>query len=162
VFAKVAETGSFVRTADELALSKATVSKAIARLEARIGASLLNRTSRRLSLTDTGRRARRPARPGSSPRGPFRANNGDTLAPMLLAGMGLAVQPDFLIWEDLAAGRLVAAMTDWSMPPIALNIVTSPGCHRPARVTAVVGVVRPRHAPNSPCSDTIFLILMVV
>jgi hypothetical protein len=37
------------------------------------------------------------------------------------------VQPAFLVWDDLAAGRLEAALTDWSTPPIALNIVTPPG-----------------------------------
>jgi DNA-binding transcriptional LysR family regulator len=278
IFAKVAETGSFARAATDLNLSKPTVSKAVARLEASVGAALFSRTSRRLSLTEAGRRAaagaarmlaegeaveaearqqaimpsgpvrisapmsfgvtnvapllpdlfaaypeitvdlhlsdelvdlvgggfdlalRIAALPDSSlrarhicrisrllvgapayfarkgapqtpqdlihhvclgyaylpnpdrwrfihasgeeqiatPRGPLRANNADALRPMLLAGLGLAVQPAFLIGEDLKAGLLEIAMEEWSMQPIALNLVTPPGGHRPARVTAVI------------------------
>jgi DNA-binding transcriptional LysR family regulator len=71
-------------------------------------------------------------------RRPLRANNGDALRPALLAGVGLAVQSEFLVWDDLAAGRLEAVMTEWSTPPIALNFVTPPGGLRPARVAAVI------------------------
>ncbi|GEP04255.1 LysR family transcriptional regulator [Methylobacterium oxalidis] len=278
VFAKVVESGSFGRAASDLGVSAGTVSKAVARLEARIGARLFHRTSRRLSLTEAGRSARdgaarilaegetaeaaareaasepqglvrlaapmsfgvahvapllpdflaahpriavdlhlsdalvdlvgggfdlglriaaladsslrarrlcgirrslvgapayldRRGRPGHPddlaahaclgyaylptpdrwhflgpdgaeativPAGPLRANNADALGPALRAGLGLAVQPDFMIWEDLRAARLERVLPGWSPPPIALHLVTPPGDPRPARVTALI------------------------
>jgi DNA-binding transcriptional LysR family regulator len=286
IFAKVAELRSFVLAAKGLDLSKATVSKAIARLETRLGARLFNRTSRRLALTDAGQRlldraarilaegeaaeseahaqsatprglvrlaapmsfglkevgpllpeflaafpevlvdlhlsdelidligagfdaalriaaladsslrARRlrdvgrflvaapsylkshghPSHPSDlsrhaclcyaylptpdvwrfvntageevrvRPAGPLRANNADALAPALFAGLGLAVQPDFVVGDAVADGRLEIVMWDWSAPPIALHLVMPPGGPRPARVEALAAFLAERLA----------------
>jgi DNA-binding transcriptional LysR family regulator len=284
IFAKVAERRSFAGAAEELALSKATVSKAVSRLEGRLGARLFNRTSRRLALTDLGRslvqraaallaeaeaveaealaqsatprgvvrlaapmsfglrqiapilpdflgrypevsidlhlsdavvdligegfdvalrigvlpdsslRARRlcavrrqvvgspayfarrgrPTHPAQladhacfgyaylatpdtwrfanaagevvsvRPAGPLRTNNADALMPALTAGLGLAVQPDFMVADALADGTLEAVMEDWTMQDSALHLLTPPGGPRPARVEALAGFLTER------------------
>ncbi|KRB87035.1 LysR family transcriptional regulator [Noviherbaspirillum sp. Root189] len=294
IFAKVAETGSFARTAAELSLSQATVSKAITRLEARMKTMLFHRTSRRMSLTESGyaalERASRiledgeaveaeiaeqssslrglvrlaapmsfgitrlaPMLPGfmeahpevaldvqfddkmvdlvgdrydlalrisnlvdssllarrlctvrlllvgapgyferhGRPQHPrdlvnhrilqyiytrggtswrFRhkrhgefsqavparlfVNNAEALEPALRAGLGLALQPEFLAWQDLQSGVLETAMDDWQVEPISLHIVTPPGRRRPARVQALIDYLAERLASEPWTYDT--------
>ena len=54
-FTNVVDTGSFARAAERLDVSVSSVSRHVAELEAHLGARLLNRTTRRLSLTEAGR-----------------------------------------------------------------------------------------------------------
>lgn len=53
-FVQVVESGSFSRAAEALAISNSQISKRVARLEDRLGVRLLNRTTRRFTLTDEG------------------------------------------------------------------------------------------------------------
>jgi DNA-binding transcriptional LysR family regulator len=54
VFVRAAESGSFSRAGRELGLSQPSVSRIIGELEARLGATLLLRTTRRIAVTDAG------------------------------------------------------------------------------------------------------------
>jgi len=55
VFTQVVQSGSFTAAAKQLGMPKSTVSRKVADLEARLDARLLQRTTRKLSLTDAGR-----------------------------------------------------------------------------------------------------------
>ena len=54
VFVAVADLGSFTAAAERLNLTSSAISKSVARLEARLGARLFNRTTRTLSLSEAG------------------------------------------------------------------------------------------------------------
>jgi DNA-binding transcriptional LysR family regulator len=62
VFAELAESMSFTRAGERLGMTRSAVSKHVARLESQLGAQLLTRTTRKLSLTDAGERVRPLAR----------------------------------------------------------------------------------------------------
>jgi DNA-binding transcriptional LysR family regulator len=55
VFARVVQTGSFTTAAADLGMPRSTVSRKLTELEARLKARLLNRSTRKVSLTDVGR-----------------------------------------------------------------------------------------------------------
>jgi DNA-binding transcriptional LysR family regulator len=78
------------------------------------------------------------------PSGPMRSNSGDAMLPALRAGIGIALLPDFIVGGDLAAGTVEAILTDWSLPPIALHLMTPPSNLRPARVEALIAFLTER------------------
>lgn len=63
VLAAVVESGNFARAADALGLTASGVSRAISRMEARLGIRLLHRTTRSITLTDEGERFYAEVRP---------------------------------------------------------------------------------------------------
>lgn len=107
VFARVAEVGSFSIAAEHLGLSKSTVSKHVTALEERLGVRLINRTTRRLALTEVGAAYRdycarivqeveeaelTASRSGVEPRGRLKVN-----APMTFGFLHLGpLLPEFL------------------------------------------------------------------
>lgn len=71
------------------------------------------------------------------PTGPLFANNGDIMIPLLIAGGGIAVLPDFIAEDALIAGELVRILPDWSLPQGFLHLLSPPSRLRPARVKAL-------------------------
>lgn len=66
--------------------------------------------------------------------GSFRANNGDVLARLALNGEGITLLPRFIVEDDLAAGRLVEVLPDWSVPELWLTLYYPPYDRLPLRV----------------------------
>ena len=78
------------------------------------------------------------------PKGPLVTDNGDAMLPALCAGLGIARLPDFIVDTEIAGGRLVEILPDWSPTGIALHLMTPPSPLRPARVEAVIAFLAER------------------
>jgi DNA-binding transcriptional LysR family regulator len=63
VLVAAVEAGSFVRAAESLGLTQSGVSRAVARLEHRVGVRLFDRTARAIALTEEGRRFYQQVKP---------------------------------------------------------------------------------------------------
>ena len=70
--------------------------------------------------------------------GPLTANSGEALVPALLAGLGIARLPGFIIGRLVNDAALVELLLDWAAPPVGLHLLTPPGRLRPARVEALI------------------------
>ncbi|HEX8419509.1 MAG TPA: LysR family transcriptional regulator [Sphingomonas sp.] len=70
--------------------------------------------------------------------GPLVANSGEALIPAILAGLGIARLPGFIIGRHIADGSVVQILEDWAPGPIGLHLLTPPSPLRPARVEALI------------------------
>lgn len=73
--------------------------------------------------------------------GRFTADNGATLVPAVLAGLGIGLLPNFLTAEHLASGALVAVMPDYPAPEAGVYVVRPPGGSASCKVRALIDVM---------------------
>jgi DNA-binding transcriptional LysR family regulator len=78
------------------------------------------------------------------PAGPLKLGGLSAIRDAALAGAGATGLPEFLVAEDLAAGRLVRLLPDWETPERALRLVFPSGRQQSARVRAFVDLITAR------------------
>jgi len=66
---------------------------------------------------------RAPSKVQRLPPSRFRSNNGQALRAAALAGVGIVMQPEVLLADDVAAGRLVPLLSKFQRPPRSLHLV---------------------------------------
>jgi len=62
------------------------------------------------------------------------ANEGQVVRAAALAGLGILIQPLYIVHDDIVAGRLVPVLTDWALPRLAINLAFQSRRHQPAKI----------------------------
>jgi DNA-binding transcriptional LysR family regulator len=86
------------------------------------------------------------------PRARFTADNGAALVPAVLAGLGIALLPDFLIADHVASGDLVVIMPDYPMPEAGVYVVRPPGGSAPCKVRVLIDILVEKNAGRN-CTE---------
>jgi DNA-binding transcriptional LysR family regulator len=78
--------------------------------------------------------------------GPIHANNGNLLEALAVEGVGIALEPDFIVGPDVRAGRLVPILCAFAPPPTAIHVVYPSRRHLSAKVRAFADFLAERFA----------------
>ena len=62
------------------------------------------------------------------------ANEGQVIRAAALAGHGILIQPQYIIHDDIVAGRLMPVLRDWELPQLTINIAYQSRRHQPAKI----------------------------
>jgi DNA-binding transcriptional LysR family regulator len=96
-----------------------------------------------LHFTDaTGRETMVPVR------GLLESNDGQIIRTAALNGLGLLVQPRFVIHDDIVAGRLVPVLDAWDLPRLTINVAYPSRRFLPAKVRSFIDFVSERFQAN--------------
>lgn len=66
------------------------------------------------------------------------SNDGQILRAAALDGMGILVQPTYILYEDMVAGRLVPVLDDWDLPRLTINLAYPSRKHLSAKVRTFI------------------------
>jgi len=70
--------------------------------------------------------------------GNAQSNNSEAVREMVLTGLGIALSPLWLFYDDLKAGRVVALLQDYTAQSLPIHAVSAPNRRQSARVKAFV------------------------
>jgi DNA-binding transcriptional LysR family regulator len=70
--------------------------------------------------------------------GALESNDGQVLRSAALAGLGIMVQPLYITYDDVVAGRLIPVLEEWELPILTINIAYQSRIHMPAKVRAFI------------------------
>ncbi|MBI2768957.1 MAG: LysR family transcriptional regulator [Burkholderiales bacterium] len=71
-------------------------------------------------------------------KGLLESNDGQVLRAAALDGMGIVVQPKYILYDDLVAGRLVSVLDEWDLPRLTINIAFQSRRHLSAKVRTFI------------------------
>lgn len=77
------------------------------------------------------------------------SNEGQVLRAAALDGLGILVQPSYIVYNDLVSGRLLPLLTDWQLPQLHINMAYRTREHLPAKTRAFIEFMVAEFAANN-------------
>jgi DNA-binding transcriptional LysR family regulator len=76
------------------------------------------------------------------------ANDGQVVVRSALHDMGIVVQPKYIVYDELEAGRLVSILDDWDLPRLTMNIAFQTRTYMPAKTRLFIDALIDRFRIN--------------